>query len=149
MPIGWKERLLGAGLPLAGLCGIWLLPPVSTFFARIVKLAEMRTPYTVLLFALLAVFVLCLRAEWVRRTRGALVILVGALAGLIASILAIFMANLFLPRGIERTVGSFQRWGLDLLVTDLAMSLLLGGWLLGALLLASYRVLLSTSLVTR
>jgi hypothetical protein len=134
-------------VPLVLLLVAWFLPPLAGFFARIIKLEPMRMPYTATLFGLLALFSVCLRADWVVDTKASLLMLVGAVAGIVSSMVAISVANLFLPRGLERTLSTFRMGGIGILVIDLAVSMLLGSWALGALYLWGYRLMLSSRVV--
>jgi hypothetical protein len=137
------RRTLARALSLLGIIALWLLgSSIGNYYARIVKLEEMRLPYVVAVFGLLAVFVFSLRSTWVTGGRLLRLVVWGALVGQLASVMALVIANLFLPSGIERTYRSFKMFGPQLLLVDFAVGFALGGWLLGALLLVSYRILL-------
>lgn len=139
-----SRRTLAGALSLLGIIVLWLLgSSIGNYYARIVKLEAMRLPYVVAVFGLLAVFVFSLRPTWVTSSSLLRLVVWGALVGQLASVIALAIANLFLPSGVERTYRSIKMFGAqELLLVDFAVGIVLGGWLLGALLLVFYRVLL-------
>lgn len=109
---------------------VWLLPPASDWFHAFVKLKPMRIPYTVVFFISLFFFLFFLYPISNKKPFFVLLIL-GFLSGQLMSFLSIFIANLFIKNGIERTIKTIGQEGIfNVLLTDFTVALILGGWLI-------------------
>ncbi|MBK8185421.1 MAG: hypothetical protein IPK63_21960 [Candidatus Competibacteraceae bacterium] len=109
---------------------IWLLPPVSDWFNAFVKLKPMRIPYTVVFFISLFFLLFFLYPIADKKPFFALLIS-GFFSGQLISFLSIFIANLFIKNGIERTIKTIDQEGVfNVFLTDFSVALILGGWLI-------------------
>jgi hypothetical protein len=137
------RRLLLAAITVTGCTAIWLAPPVQNYFAHMVKLPQMRLPYTVALFTLLMIAMVLCSARWMMTARRLWIACAGACVGELAAVIAISFANLFLPRGVERSLGTLRTFGaFNVIAIDFAVAGVLGSWLLGAVAFTVYRALL-------
>jgi len=122
---------------------LWLVPPASEWFRAFVKLEPMRLPYTVVYFLILFGLVVSM-GGWSKRHQIAFVLLVGAGLGQVAGMIAIFIANLFIPNGIARTAATLSQDGMfAVFATDFTVAIVLGGWLLCAAAMAAMKVAMS------
>lgn len=93
----------------------------------------MRIPYTIVFFISLFFFLFFLYPIADKKPFFILLML-GFLAGQLISFLSIFIANLFIKCGIERTIKTISQQGIfNVLLTDFTVALILGGWLIGAI----------------
>lgn len=110
---------------------IWLYTPLNNWLIAFVKLSQMRMPYTVMFFTLLFIL-LCVMSFKVRRKTFMTVVFHGAIFGHIMAFISIFIANFFIPDGLDRTIKTLAREGLmNLLLMDFVVAFILGGWVFG------------------
>jgi len=119
---------------------LWSVTPIIHWFHAFVKLKPMRAPYTVIFFVLLFLLLYWLWDTVGKRSFVAIVV-IGALLGQSLAFLSIFIANLFIPNGIERTIKTISQQGiLNVLFTDFFVAFILGGWLIGAVALVALKL---------
>lgn len=119
------------------LCLSW---PLDGWLRAFVKLEEMRLPY-IITFSVIISLVLIVSRGYVCRISMFASIIYGAIVGQIASTISITVANLFIPNGVNRTIRAIEKFGIqDILLIDLVVAFVLGGWLLGAAGFALFRL---------
>jgi hypothetical protein len=144
-----KQKLVAASPPFLALLAAWVwLPPIQRWFGAFVRIPEMRTPYTVAFFGLLAILVLSLRADWVLHTRRIVLIPCSLIAGQAVAFVGVVVAA-GVQGGFDRLLRALQISGWGSLIVHFTLAFILGGWLLSAVLFVLYRLLLSSSFVQR
>ncbi len=117
------------GLSLA----LWLLPPSQRVFRAIVKLEAMRIPYAISFFIGLFLLVLLL-IRLARAWHPAWVFVGSVLLVQVVSTLSLTIANLFITRGLDRTLRTIEEIGLlDVVFMDFIAAMVIGTWLAGLL----------------
>jgi hypothetical protein len=135
------RRALITAVSVAVCVGLWAVPAIHRYFISMVKLQPMRLPLALGMAVLLALALLAL-GERVYPFRRLAVVGIGALVGQLACVVAISLANLFLPNGPGRYEASLREFGvLQLLTLDLLVAVALGGWCWGVIAFISYQEL--------
>ena len=118
----------GIMLLLFLLCLIW---PLSGWFKAFIKIDQMRVPYLASFFVLLLLALVALQ-RYLLKSSTFVSLLIGAGIGYVAAMLSISIVNLLIPNGLDRTLRSVQHFGIqNVVLTDLVVAFVLGGWLFG------------------
>ena len=112
---------------------VWTLTPATRWFHAFVRIEEMRTPYTVIFFALLGLvfFVLYKLPGKVSTFKS---VLLGALLGHVSAIFSVTLSTLNQENGWSNLLDSFDKFGVfGVLSTNSWIAFLLGGWFIGVI----------------
>lgn len=122
---------------------ICLMPPINNWFKAFVKLESMRIPYIISFFTFLFFLMLEFGAKLSAKTY-LTVLLIGCLTGYCISLFSIFVANFFIPNGIERTIKTIDQLGLlNAVAMDFIVSFLIGGWLIGGIAFSAFKYMVN------
>lgn len=102
------------------------------WISSFVKIGEMAFLYIALVSLLLALS-FCVSGLLSSRFSTLRVFFVGFIVGLPCSFLSLILSSIALPNGLDRLLDSIPLYGLDALLLDLTVSVIIGGWLVGGL----------------
>lgn len=125
---GKMKSLVYSLLIVLILAALWVLTPMSAIPKSFMKLEGVAGPYAAIFFIGLFGFLIWLQSR-IHNMAWAKLLIVSLFVGHLLSIIALTLAELLLPDGIERLSGSFSTAGvLNVLTVQLLFPFVLGGW---------------------